>query len=179
MSEITLNDEKMEANPGERLLALARRKGAHMWFACDGRGMCRTCECHILKGADSLSPPSDIEKDMLSEERRKDGYRLACQTTIIGEGPLEVISQAEWIRRKTLGILLPESASQSFKNLETLSNGLLSAAKEFGQALPVVLWNIVPSIIEDPPTLESMQKYLGDAARMFQRVLSPKDTDPS
>lgn len=64
---------------------------------CSARGRCGTCRVQVDAGAQSLSPPNDIERDTLarvSEGREGqegqpgggDGIRLACQARVLGEG---------------------------------------------------------------------------------------------
>src|SRR5512145_673752 len=107
MSHVTINDEVVDATPGESLLDLARRHGLHIWFLCDGRGLCRTCECRIRSGGDQLSPSSTSECESLSEIRRKEGFRLACQARVESPGPVDVISTAELLRRHGAALDLP------------------------------------------------------------------------
>jgi ferredoxin len=169
MPEISLNDESLEVLPGEKLLDAARRKGAHVWFACDGRGLCRTCECRILEGAENLNPATALEEEMLSPERREQGYRLACQTAVSGEGTVKAVSQAEILRRLAAGILLPESPGKALENLTDLSNDMLAAAREFGLVLPAFLMNAIPTILKFPPSPDEARRFMEDAARVLQR----------
>ena len=70
MSKVTINDETSDAAAGDNILKLARRMGAHVWFVCDGRGLCRSCECRVISGADQLSPPTKMELGSLTDSRR-------------------------------------------------------------------------------------------------------------
>lgn len=72
---------EVEAEPGERLLDVARRDGQPLEGTCNGDLACATC--HIIVAADDfarLPPASDEEEDMLDlapDARRTS--RLSCQ----------------------------------------------------------------------------------------------------
>jgi len=56
-------------------------------MACGGQGICATCHVYIKQGMDSLTPPTQREKETLSFLTGvKSNSRLACQCRIIGEG---------------------------------------------------------------------------------------------
>ncbi|MBI5250287.1 MAG: DUF4445 domain-containing protein [Desulfomonile tiedjei] len=58
---------------------------------CGGKGLCGRCKVRVSSG--SVSPPSAVEAETLSPEELKAGFRLACQTEILG--PLLVEIPAE------------------------------------------------------------------------------------
>ncbi len=99
MTTVIINDVAVEALPGDGLLDVARRNRAHIGFVCDGNGLCTTCECLVLVGAENLSVPNRAERDWLPPARLAKGYRLACQSTLNGLGPVAVLTRAEEVRR--------------------------------------------------------------------------------
>ncbi len=100
MPEVIINGRAYKARVGEKVMDVARRNGAHMGFVCDGRGYCSTCECKVKAGEEELSGITRLEKAWLGESRLQRGYRLGCQAVIEGDGPLEVITRAEMLRRQ-------------------------------------------------------------------------------
>lgn len=160
MSHVTINDEVADAAPGESLLDIARRHGLHIWFVCDGRGLCRTCECRVRSGGDQLSAPSTSECDSLSESRLKEGFRLACQARIESPGPVDVISTAEVLRRHGAAVDLPNLLSEL---------GRFSA--DFSQQLPGSVLKIIPRLIAQPPSAGGLLHYARDGLRVMARWL--------
>ena len=109
MAKVIINDEEFETTEGDLLINVARQHGAHIGFACNGHGVCTTCECKVLEGAELLSPYSSVEDTWLPASRKEQGYRLACQATIETDGKpkteLKVISRVEILKRQLLGPL--------------------------------------------------------------------------
>src|ERR1019366_9195692 len=69
MAKLEFNDDRIDAKQGETLVQAARRHGSLVWFLCDGRGICQTCECHVIAGAENLSELSELERAGLGEKR--------------------------------------------------------------------------------------------------------------
>ena len=66
-AKLEFNDEHIEVKQGDTLLQAARRHGSYVWFFCDGRGICQTCECRVVSGAENLSELSELERTGLGE----------------------------------------------------------------------------------------------------------------
>ena len=160
MSRLTINDQLVDARLGENVLSLARRHGSHIWFLCDGRGLCRTCECRILSGGENLSPPSTIERDALSKRRLAEGFRLGCQATVEGPGEIALISTAEHLRRQGAAL-----------DLRHLASELSRFSLDFSSGLPQSAMKVLPQLISMPPSLPRAQRYLRDGLRMIVRLL--------
>jgi uncharacterized 2Fe-2S/4Fe-4S cluster protein (DUF4445 family) len=64
----------------EAILALDFPLGAF----CGGDGTCGKCIVQILDSNPKISKPSEKEKKILGKLRLSEGYRLACQTKILG-----------------------------------------------------------------------------------------------
>lgn len=69
----------------------AKRMGVYLKAECDGRGTCDTCAVTIKHGAEHLSTPTSAEMQNLTDERRANGERLACQTRIQSSGEVTVM----------------------------------------------------------------------------------------
>ena len=62
---------------GLSLLECARHLGVELSAVCGGTGTCGRCRVVIAKG--EVSPPTSVEKSLLSPEDLSSGLRLACQ----------------------------------------------------------------------------------------------------
>ncbi len=117
MTNVIINDEPVEADLGEGLLNVARRNRSHIGFVCDGNGLCTTCECRVLEGAANLSAPNEIELNWLPDRRLQRGYRLACQTTLLGKGEVRLLTRAEELRRLWRNVYNPLPGERNGDNV--------------------------------------------------------------
>jgi ferredoxin len=69
----------------------AKRLGVELAAECGGLGKCDTCAVTIKAGADNLSTPTSAEMQNLTDERRANGERLACQTRIQRSGEIIIM----------------------------------------------------------------------------------------
>jgi chlorosome envelope protein J len=104
---IYINDRPCETRVGELLLNTAKNNKSHIGYICGGNGICQSCFVYVLEGAEFLSSPGQDEKAFISDKLFKEGGRLACRTTIIGEGTIRVLTRAEHFRRIVLGLNIP------------------------------------------------------------------------
>lgn len=68
---------RVDTAPEQTLLDAARQAGIELVAVCSGGGTCGTCRVRLAEGR--LSAPTADELDLLSDEERSDGLRLACQ----------------------------------------------------------------------------------------------------
>jgi len=87
--------KRAEATAGSNVFEVAREIGLNLSSVCGGEGRCGKCRIIIRSGNELLSPPSESEKRLFSEEDLDNGFRLACQTTIRREGMVTVEVPAE------------------------------------------------------------------------------------
>jgi adenylate cyclase len=64
---------------GCAILDASRRASIPHAAICGGRGRCTTCRVRVLRGVDTLPPPSASEQALLSRLRAGPSVRLACQ----------------------------------------------------------------------------------------------------
>jgi ferredoxin len=171
MPKITINAETVDAAAGDNLLALARRNAAHIWFVCDGRGLCQTCECRVLSGAEHLSNPSKIELESMTDSRRERGCRLACQTRVNGPGSVSLISVAEELRKQAAALIEGQEGTTLIGNAGQLAGKLARVALDFTRSLPAVAINAVPQIISMPPDISGIKRYIRDSWKVTERLL--------
>jgi len=74
------HEKSIAVSDGENLLRAAMEAGVHINASCGGDGVCAKCRILVEDGrvAGGLS-------DRISREDQAKGYRLACQTTVVGE----------------------------------------------------------------------------------------------
>ncbi len=106
-----INDVEVEAQPGDVLLDVAKKNNCHIGYICGGSGICQSCFVYVHKGMDCLTERSDIEKAFISGSLADAGGRLACQTRIVKDGEIRILSRAEMFRRIVLGLNVPEFVS--------------------------------------------------------------------
>jgi ferredoxin len=166
MAELEFNGEMIPASPGETLVQAARRHGSHVWFVCDGRGICQTCECRVVSGASSLSEPSDLERAGVSEARLRQGYRLGCQTRLEGPGAVSVVSRAEELLRSATGVLSGSGKRTLWERLGSLGADAFSAAAELTIGVARMAPFTVPQLLKLPPTADRIASYARDTVRV-------------
>jgi len=79
------NDRKVvAAPPNSNLLRVSLREQGGIPFKCGG-GLCGTCKCRIEQGREHTDEVKAKERKHLSEGQLAQGYRMACQTFILGD----------------------------------------------------------------------------------------------
>ncbi len=174
MPTVIINDVALEAKVGEKLLNVARRNAAHIGFVCDGNGICQTCQCRVLAGAEQLSPPNEAERAWMPDRRLADGHRLACQTTIRGTGPVAILTKAEELRRQTLDVLSPPRGEDGLDNLEPLLDNLVRMNVDQVVRYP---FNIIAALLRLRPEalispVRDFERWADDGARVARKMLS-------
>ncbi len=77
-----------ECRDGESIMDCARRLGLKMNHICGGNGTCGTCRVRLLAGG--VSGPTSHEREQLSGEEIRTGWRLACQSVPQSDGAVYV-----------------------------------------------------------------------------------------
>ncbi len=78
---VTLNGVAYECPVGTSLGALMQQ-GGHGHMPCGGHGKCGKC---LVTVTGEVSPPTEDERRVLSEDELAAGIRLACRTTALGD----------------------------------------------------------------------------------------------
>lgn len=133
-AELKFEREETEgvAVVGTYLIDATRRLGVEVTAECGRLGLCDSCACTIKSGAEFLTAPTKAEKEKLSDERRQNGERLACQAKIASEGEIVILTQekkeevkvdkAEVYRNEFTELPLDEKIAQLVK-LEAIALG--------------------------------------------------------
>ena len=178
MAHLEFNGERIVAKEGETLVQAARRHGSHVWFLCDGRGICQTCECRILSGAENLSEVSEVERAGLGDKRRRNGYRLGCQARLAHQGRVAVVSRAEEVRLRAREVLSESTTRNLWERLATLSGDSLATALDLMTGASMASPHAIPQVVKYPPTPTRMFDYVRDTMRLAGRLWNSGGSEP-
>lgn len=170
MPTLVLNDQELNTQIGELILNVARREAAHIGFVCDGNGLCQTCECRILKGAEHLNPPNEVEQIWLTQEQLDAGHRLACQVSMRGPGPVEVLTRAEELRRKTASIFSPPEGTSLGENLGKLISALVQINIEHVRRWPFNMFYSISNTSSVQATIDKARDVINDTWRITRSM---------
>lgn len=110
---IKVNHLTVTLSEGEVLLHSLLESGAALAHDCGGKLACATCCVIVREGAETLSPPSDDELDMLERAgAAQDGARLSCQVTGSGEIAVDIPRAEAPSHEHMLPIALTADAAQ-------------------------------------------------------------------
>ena len=101
-------DVAVECNVGDNLLELARRVNVAIDAPCSGNGSCGKCRVKLIEGQVETIPSRHI-----SEEEFEAGWRLSCNTKVLGDCTVFVpdIASAYQSRMKTADLSSPEEVA--------------------------------------------------------------------
>ena len=95
----------IECNAGDNLLELARRANVAIDAPCSGNGSCGKCRVRLLEGE-----LDTLRSRHISDEEYKDGWRLSCNSKVVGDCTVLVpdIASAYQSRMKTADLSSPK-----------------------------------------------------------------------
>ena len=151
----------IDANPGEKLLDVARKANVAIDAPCSGNGVCGKCRVRLASG--SLDAPINRH---ITQEEYDAGWRLACLATITGDAEVEVpdIASAYRSRMKMADLSSPEEIAI----FEDLRRQLEDAGVAFGSDLAFL------SLELDEPTLDDT---MPDNERLLRAVEAATGVD--
>ena len=81
---------KVPASAGDNLLELAQKAGVKIDAPCSGNGVCGKCRLRLIAGTVE-HPDNSLH---LTREEYEDGWRLACQSRVLGDATFLVPTEA-------------------------------------------------------------------------------------
>lgn len=81
---LTNGGKTVEAPENSNLLRVSLREKGGIPFKCGG-GLCGTCKCRIEQGRENTDAIKPKERKHLTEEQFAEGWRMACQTFVLGD----------------------------------------------------------------------------------------------
>ena len=153
----------IDANPGEKLLDVARKANVAIDAPCSGNGVCGKCRVRLASGA--LDAPINRH---ISEEEYAAGWRLACLASVVGDAEIEVpdIASAYRSRMKMADLSSPEEIAI----FEDLRAQLEAAGVAFGSDL-----SFLPLTLSEPTLDDTMP----DNERLLRAVEAATGVDES
>ena len=114
----------VDCNPGDNLLEVARRANVAIDAPCSGNGSCGKCRVKLVEGE-----LKSIKSRHISEEEYEAGWRLSCNSKVMGDVTVFVpdIASAYQSRMKTADL----SSGEEVAIFEALQNDLQAAGISF------------------------------------------------
>ncbi len=81
---LTSGGKVVQAPDNSNLLRVSLREKGGIPFKCGG-GLCGTCKCLIESGRENTDAVKPKERNHLSPAEIEQGWRMACQTFILGD----------------------------------------------------------------------------------------------
>ncbi|MFI4926212.1 MAG: 2Fe-2S iron-sulfur cluster-binding protein [Burkholderiales bacterium] len=78
------DERRVSAAHNSNLLRVSLREQGGIPFKCGG-GVCGTCKCRIVLGIENTDAVKPKERKHLSDEQLAQGFRMACQTFVLGD----------------------------------------------------------------------------------------------
>ena len=73
------NNKRITTSEKITLLEAAKRAGIPLYSECGGKGTCGKCKVKVL---DNNFPVSSYDRDFFNPDEIKEGWRLACKTSV-------------------------------------------------------------------------------------------------
>lgn len=73
------HDKDVWASQDKTILENLKENKIRIDNSCGGGGTCGTCRIIIIEGVDNLSPPKEIEMELIEFRQFKNYERLSCQ----------------------------------------------------------------------------------------------------
>ena len=80
--------KQTEVKKEKTILDIAEGLGVKIKASCNGNGKCGKCVVKVLSG--NVSEPTKLEIKELGEKKLSNGFRLACETNVLGNVDIEV-----------------------------------------------------------------------------------------
>ena len=148
----------IECNAGDNLLETARRANVAIDAPCSGNGSCGKCRVKLIEGEVESIPSRHI-----SDEEYNAGWRLSCNTKVLGDCTVFVpdIASAYQSRMKTADLSSPEEVAI----FEKCQNDLHASGIEFANNYRALRLSMAaPSEADTMPDNERLTWAIQEAA---------------
>ncbi len=141
----------IECNAGDNLLELARRANVAIDAPCSGNGSCGKCKVKLLEGELDSIPSRHI-----SDEEYNAGWRLICNSKVVGDCTVEVpdIASAYQSRMKTADLSSPKELAIFENTMAGLKASGITFENNY-RALVVTM--DAPTLDDTMPDVERLQ----------------------
>ena len=78
-------DKTKEVRQGVTIIAAANRADVPIGQSCNGDGICGWCKVKVLRGMENLTPPSALERKLMSVCAFAPDERAACLARVSGD----------------------------------------------------------------------------------------------
>lgn len=184
MPKVIMNNVEYDGAVGERLVDVARRNAVHMGYMYDGAGafLIESTACRVLRGAESLNPPTEVEQSWFQQSWLDAGHRLASEATITGSGTIEILSRAEELRRQTLAIFSPPEGTTAGENAGLLVNNMTRIVMNQLVRFPSNVLSATTLMTKPAPNasgnlFQDLQQMFNDGTRVVQTMLGGKPSE--
>ena len=82
----------LKNNDSDTILNILNDNNISINQSCGGNGTCGTCRIEVTLG-ENISDPTEDEKQIYHELQLKLNQRLACQTKLIGDAAIRIVSE--------------------------------------------------------------------------------------
>jgi chlorosome envelope protein X len=176
---IKINDRECSANTGDRLLDVARANHSHIGYFCGGNALCQTCYVKVLEGQELLSPMTNAEKAMLSDELISEGTRMACQANIDKPGKITILTTVEEVKRMTLSnpVEIPAYMAKMGREAAVkFTDTIAFQARRDSEGHQVSLWQLFADVIGG--ISDAIQLVIEAVQSAFTPVVAVAATEP-
>ena len=151
------NPVTIDCNAGDNLLELARRANVAIDAPCSGNGSCGKCRVQLVEGE-----LESIQSRHISDEEYEAGWRLSCNSRIVGDCTVFVpdIASAYQSRMKTADLSSPKEIAIFQECQEQLKESDIRFENPF---LAVQLDLAAPTLDDTMPDNERLTRAVEDA----------------
>ncbi|MHC6178572.1 corrinoid activation/regeneration protein AcsV [Clostridium sp. JNZ X4-2] len=147
-------NREIEVSQGDNLLETVRKSGIFMDTPCNGSGACGKCKVKVISG-NVISTNSRH----ITDEEKKNGYVLACQSTIAGDAVIEI---PETESSAMHGMKIEDFSSKREKDIfQRSKEQIFKSGMKFGTYVKKEYLEL------DPPTLDD---NISDFERLKRHV---------
>ncbi|MHA1733951.1 MAG: ASKHA domain-containing protein [Promethearchaeota archaeon] len=143
---------------GETIYTAVQKLGHALSTVCGGAGTCGKCKVVIAGNSDNLTPATEVERRLLSEEELAEGYRLACQSRVNGD--VRVVIPPESLEKKGRILeggkrvevpLEPRTRKVHVHVTAPSLDAVVGDVERFFEALPNLEIELTPRVYRDLP----------------------------